>query len=111
MQIEASLWDGDSWATDGGNAKTNWSYAPFKAYFQGFDINGCQLQQPSSNNHNNNNLLACASNHFWWNKQPFWKLDPTKQAAYQNIKANYMTYDYCSDKTRYPVPPPECSYN
>ncbi|KAA8550615.1 hypothetical protein F0562_002299 [Nyssa sinensis] len=34
MQIEASLWDGDSWATDGGQTKTNWSHAPFKAHFQ-----------------------------------------------------------------------------
>ncbi|KAJ7961540.1 Xyloglucan endotransglucosylase/hydrolase [Quillaja saponaria] len=41
MQLQASLWNADSWATDGGQTKTNWSYAPFKAYFQGFDISGC----------------------------------------------------------------------
>ncbi|KAK4268284.1 hypothetical protein QN277_024962 [Acacia crassicarpa] len=107
MQIEATLWDGDSWATDGGKAKTNWTFAPFKAYFQGFDINGCHLQP--STTHNNN--LACASDKFWWNKQQFWQLNPRQQVAYQNVKTKYMTYDYCSDKTRFPVPPLECSYN
>lgn len=47
MQIEASLWDGDSWAKKGGKTKTDWSYTSFKASFQGFDVSGCQV--PTSN--------------------------------------------------------------
>lgn len=106
MQIEATLWDGDSWATDGGQTKTNWSYAPFKAYFKGFDIDGCQLQPSSSSNFEDN--PNCASDRYWWNGQKFRQLDPALQNAYENVKKNFMTYDYCSDKQRYPTPPPEC---
>ncbi|KAJ0051891.1 hypothetical protein Pint_01538 [Pistacia integerrima] len=31
MQIQASLWDGSDWATDGGRTKINWAYAPKNA--------------------------------------------------------------------------------
>uniref|UniRef100_A0A7N2MM49 GH16 domain-containing protein n=1 Tax=Quercus lobata TaxID=97700 RepID=A0A7N2MM49_QUELO len=44
MHIEASLWDGDSWATDGGQTKINWTHAPFNAHYQGFGIAGCPVQ-------------------------------------------------------------------
>ncbi|KAF7119446.1 hypothetical protein RHSIM_Rhsim13G0046700 [Rhododendron simsii] len=101
MQIEASLWDGDSWATDGGQTKTNWSQAPFKAHFQGFNIDGC----PSSSTTTQG---QCYSSNFWWNQEKYWKLDSNQQKAYENVRNNYMTYDYCSDRPRYPKPPAEC---
>ncbi|KAF7825795.1 xyloglucan endotransglucosylase/hydrolase protein 2-like [Senna tora] len=120
MQIEASLWDGESWATDGGQTKTNWSCAPFKAYFQGFDISGCEEEEEevvqASNYNNTPSTLSsssssshCASDKYWWNAQRFWELDPVRQKAYENVKSKYFTYDYCSDKQRFPTPPLECS--
>ncbi|CAL5427213.1 unnamed protein product [Camellia sinensis] len=78
MQMEASLWDGDSWATDGGQTKTNWSYAPFKAHFQGFDIDGCPAQDSS-------NIQQCYSSKFWWNGDKYWTLDSTQQNAYMRM--------------------------
>lgn len=102
MQVEASLWDGDSWATDGGQTKTNWSAAPFKAHYQGFNIDGCSsttTQGPSE---------QCYSSNFWWNQEKYWKLDSNQQKAYENVRINFMTYDYCSDRPRFPNPPPEC---
>lgn len=102
MQIQASLWDGDSWATDGGKTKTDWSYAPFKAYFQDFDVSGCQII-PTSNNTQN-----CSSDKYWWNKQRFWQLDPARHRQYEEHKHKYITYDYCTDRNRYPEPPLEC---
>ncbi|KAF5930579.1 hypothetical protein HYC85_031452 [Camellia sinensis] len=101
MQMEASLWDGDSWATVGGQTKTNWSYAPFKAHFQGFNIDGCPAQDSS-------NIQQCYSSKFWWNGDKYWTLDSTQQNAYENVKNKYMNYDYCSDRPRYPNPAPEC---
>ncbi|KAI8523244.1 hypothetical protein RHMOL_Rhmol13G0058500 [Rhododendron molle] len=101
MQIEASLWDGESWATDGGQTKTNWSQAPFKAHFQGFNIDGC----PSSSTTPQG---QCYSPNFWWNQEKYWNLDSNQQKAYENVRNNYMTYDYCSDRPRYPKPPAEC---
>ncbi|XP_061362717.1 xyloglucan endotransglucosylase/hydrolase protein 2-like [Gastrolobium bilobum] len=101
MQIKASLWDGDSWATDGGQAKINWSYAPFKANFQGFDVSGCQVQSLNDHQH-------CVSDNYWWNSHKYWQLDPAQQKEYENVKQKYITYDYCTDKHRYPTPPLEC---
>ncbi|KAF9688400.1 hypothetical protein SADUNF_Sadunf02G0193400 [Salix dunnii] len=100
MQIEASLWDGDSWATDGGQTKTNWSHAPFQTYFQGFDINGCSDQD--------SNIQPCYSTNYWWNTRKYWTLNSTQQRAYENVRKMYLIYDYCSDRPRYPTPPPEC---
>ncbi|OMO95834.1 Glycoside hydrolase, family 16 [Corchorus olitorius] len=102
MKIEASLWNGESWATDGGQTKTNWSMAPFKASFQGFDISGCPIIKNSNNNQ------ECYSPKYWWNSEKYWKLDSKQQMELENVKNKYMYYDYCSDKPRYPIPPPEC---
>ncbi|XP_050208060.1 xyloglucan endotransglucosylase/hydrolase protein 2-like [Mercurialis annua] len=96
MHIEVSLWNGESWATDGGKTKTNWSYAPFQAHFQGFSINGCS------------SLPACSSANYWWNARKYWKLDAAQQKTYQDVRRKYLTYDYCSDTPRFPTPPPEC---
>ncbi|GLT24943.1 hypothetical protein SLA2020_001040 [Shorea laevis] len=104
MQVQASLWDGDDWATDGGQTKTNWSHAPFVAHFQGFDINGCQTQGPGIDQN-------CYTSGYWWNTQKYWELDAGQQNKYENVRKSYMTYDYCTDKGRYPVPPAECLYN
>ncbi|KAJ4967871.1 hypothetical protein NE237_014572 [Protea cynaroides] len=100
MQVVTTLWDAEDWATDGGQIKTNWTQAPFKAYLQGFDINGC----PS----NITNSPACHSTKYWWNREQFWSLNPNQQSAYADVKKNYMTYDYCLDTKRFEKPPPEC---
>ncbi|XP_075648699.1 xyloglucan endotransglucosylase/hydrolase protein 2-like [Castanea sativa] len=101
MHIEASLWDGDSWATDGGQTKINWTYAPFNAHFQGFGIGGCPVQ-------NSSDIQQCYSSKYWWNLEKYWKLDHRQQRDYENVRKKYMNYDYCSDRPRYPTPPPEC---
>ncbi|KAK9047665.1 hypothetical protein V6N11_053504 [Hibiscus sabdariffa] len=36
MKVYASLWDADDWATRGGRVKTDWSKAPFVAYYRNF---------------------------------------------------------------------------
>lgn len=108
MQIEASLWNGESWATDGGQTKINWSYAPFQAHFQGFDINGCPAEAEAVID--NTDQQCYSSDLYWWNSKKFWKLDSTQRRKYDNVRKNYMNYDYCSDRARYPNPPKECLY-
>nr|XP_004510291.3 xyloglucan endotransglucosylase/hydrolase protein 2-like [Cicer arietinum] len=102
MQIQVSLWNGEDWATEGGKAKINWNYAPFKAYFQGFDVSGCPSLNP--------NLVdpKCFNGNFWWNNQNYWQLNPQEEKQLENIKKNYVIYDYCTDRKRYPTPPIEC---
>ncbi|CAH1434664.1 unnamed protein product [Lactuca virosa] len=101
MQLVVSLWDGSSWATDGGKTKANWAHAPFLAHFQDFRIDGC-VSSPNSPNKD------CYSSRYPWNNQRFWQLNNRQLRAYENVKRRYMNYDYCTDGARYRVPPPEC---
>ncbi|KAI4326377.1 hypothetical protein MLD38_031699 [Melastoma candidum] len=56
MYIQASLWNGDSWATDGGRTKANWSHAPYEVRFRGFGIDSCRTS----------NISNCSSLDYWW---------------------------------------------
>ncbi|KAJ4956091.1 hypothetical protein NE237_012874 [Protea cynaroides] len=100
MQIAATLWNGENWATDGGKAKIDWSQAPFKAHFLGFNVDGCISQQ--------NNTQPCYSSSYEWNSEKYWVLDSNQENTYERVKREYMIYDYCSDRSRYQTPPPEC---
>lgn len=100
MHIVASIWNGDNWATDGGQTKINWTYAPFRAEFRNFAVYGCPARI--------SNIGGCYSPKLWWNGERYWSLSPTENKDYQTVKNNYMIYDYCTDRHRYPVPPPEC---
>lgn len=104
MKIEASIWDGSSWATDGGKTKIIWSHAPFRAYFTGFNIDGCPISNARSAS-----IVPCNSPNYWWNTQKYWELNSSEQKAYEIVKHHFVTYDYCNDKNRHPTPPPECS--
>lgn len=100
MQIEASIWTAP-WASPGGQAP-NWGQGPFRAYFQGFDIDGCIAQ--------NNTIptTACSgfASKFWWNRKNFWKLNPNQIKAYLDVRKKYLVYDYCIHR---PGPKaPEC---
>ncbi|XP_059298463.1 xyloglucan endotransglucosylase/hydrolase protein 2-like [Lycium ferocissimum] len=102
MQIMATIWDGDSWATDGGNTKTDYSFAPFKAHFQDFNIVGCPIIS------SNNDAYICNSQSYWWNQSKYWKLSSKQRKLYEEYRAKYITYDYCDDESRFPTTPPEC---
>ncbi|KAF6144329.1 hypothetical protein GIB67_024556 [Kingdonia uniflora] len=102
MQIVASLWDGESWATDGGQTKTDWTQAPFKAYFKGFNISGC----PSYNS----NIQHCYSSKIWWNRYKYRSLSRNEEKLYEVVRDKYLNYDYCSDRSRYSITPPECPH-
>ncbi|CAN1318402.1 Xyloglucan endotransglucosylase/hydrolase protein 2 [Linum perenne] len=102
MKVVASLWNGEDWATDGGKTKIDWNYSPFRAYFRGFDINGCPASEGSD-------IGFCSSTNYWWNEERYWSLDRNQQNSYKNARRKYMTYDYCSDHGRFPTPPSECA--
>ncbi|KAF5743686.1 putative xyloglucan endotransglucosylase/hydrolase protein 1-like [Tripterygium wilfordii] len=102
MHVTGSLWNAEGWAS--GGIPTDWSQGPFKAYFQGFDVTGCPLEDA-------NNRQACYASDLWWNGKNYWQLNPQQQALLDRSRKSYMTYDYCTDKSRYPQPPPECQYN
>ncbi|KAJ6810540.1 putative xyloglucan endotransglucosylase/hydrolase protein 1 [Iris pallida] len=102
MRILVSLWNGEDWATDGGRTKIDWSNAPFVAQFQGFDVDGC-----ASDGSGGGHSCSSSSSGSWWNDGKYKALTPEQESAYRKIR-QYMTYDYCSDKGRFPKLPPEC---
>ncbi|XP_047330174.1 xyloglucan endotransglucosylase/hydrolase protein 2-like [Impatiens glandulifera] len=108
LKIEGSIYCADSWVTDGGLTKINWTHAPFHAHYQGFNIAACS---PAIGDQipNQTQINSCLSNKHWWNKRKFWRLNRGEQEALDNVTRKYLHYDYCTDKHRYPIPPPECA--
>ncbi|PIA25025.1 hypothetical protein AQUCO_13300020v1 [Aquilegia coerulea] len=99
MGIYSTLWEADDWATRGGLEKIDWSKAPFYAYYKDFEIEGCPVPGPAS----------CASNiKNWWEGPAYQQLSSIQARNYRWVRMNHVTYDYCTDKSRYPVTPPEC---
>ncbi|KAL8106608.1 xyloglucan endotransglucosylase/hydrolase protein 2-like isoform X2 [Apium graveolens] len=115
MKIEASLWNGEDWATDGGRTKIDWSLSPFRVQFQDFNIDGCSVstgyQRRNKSITTKSTDRICYSSEYWWNAEKYRNLTPKQQEEYENVRAQYMNYDYCSDRNRYPVQPPECESN
>lgn len=99
MGVYSTLWEADDWATRGGLEKIDWSKAPFYAYYKDFDIEGCPVPGPASCPNNPNN---------WWEGPACRDLSPDETKRYRWVRENHLIYDYCTDKLRYPVTPPEC---
>ncbi|EPS73414.1 hypothetical protein M569_01341, partial [Genlisea aurea] len=101
MGIYSTLWEADDWATRGGLDKIDWSKAPFTTYYQGFDIEGCPNTGPGS----------CPSNvGNWWETATYQQLTADELRKYRWVRDNYLIYDYCTDRPRFPTIPPECFY-
>lgn len=92
MRIYSSLWNADDWATRGGLVKTDWSKAPFTAYYRNF-----RAYTPASSNSFSNGA---------WKIQ---ELDANSRRRLRWVQKNFMIYNYCTDYKRFPQGlPPEC---
>jgi xyloglucan:xyloglucosyl transferase TCH4 len=93
MWLYSSLWNADDWATRGGQVKTDWSKAPFTAYYKDFKALTCGTQ-------------PCSIKANPWFSQ---ELDTTGQDKIKWVQKNYMIYNYCKDTKRFPKGfPTEC---
>ena len=103
MRLYSSLWNADDWATQGGRVKTDWSQAPFTAYFRNYRASGCE---PSGV------AWACGqdpSGGDWFDGGA--GLDDVRQRQQlREAQERYTIYDYCTDAARFPVGgfPKEC---
>lgn len=102
LGMHVSIWDGSSWATQGGRVPINWNSAPFVATYENFQMSGCEV-----NSIDKNAPVGCQS-HPSATGIPVTR-DQVLQM--QARKASMMKYDYCTDKARYKVTPPECPFN
>ncbi|KAH9304768.1 hypothetical protein KI387_009172 [Taxus chinensis] len=98
MGIYSTLWEADDWATRGGLEKIDWSKAPFYAYYKDFDIEACALPGGANCTSKTNNRREGLN---------YTSLSPLLARNYKWVRLNLMVYDYCTDKSRYPVSPTE----
>ncbi|KAL3538759.1 hypothetical protein ACH5RR_002125 [Cinchona calisaya] len=103
MALQASLWDGDSWASRGGKDKIDWSIGPFIASFQNHKIDACVW---------NGNPRFCRADSptKWWNNDQSSSLTWAQRRLYKWVRKNHLIYDYCEDGPRFQTNlPKECS--
>ncbi|MCO5580031.1 hypothetical protein L7F22_033897 [Adiantum nelumboides] len=102
MRIFSSLWNGDSWATRGGQVKLDWAHAPFIARYRNFVATGSACTNATS-------ATTCSTQATRANTTEVGEqqVDTDKLKW---VQSNFMVYDYCIDQSRYPVTPLECSH-
>ncbi|GLT97704.1 hypothetical protein SLE2022_152570 [Rubroshorea leprosula] len=94
MRIYSSLWNADDWATRGGLVKTDWTKAPFTAYYRNFNFVPATSGSSSSD-----------SRSAWESEE----LDATSRRRLRWVQKYFMIYNYCTDLKRFPQGlPPEC---
>lgn len=103
MKIYSSLWNGDDWATRGGLEKTDWSKAPFVAAYQGFHVDGCEASVMEK--------YCATQGKRWWDQKEFQDLDGMQYRKLEQVRELYTIYNYCTDRSRSAVVPPECQRN
>ncbi|VVB11005.1 unnamed protein product [Arabis nemorensis] len=96
MRVYASLWEAEHWATRGGLEKTDWSKAPFTAFYRNYNVDGCVWANGKS---------TCSANSPWFTQV----LDNKGKNRVKWAQRNHMVYNYCADKKRFPQgAPQEC---
>lgn len=88
MTLHTTLWDGSSWATDGGKEKVDWGKAPFNAYYRNLKIQACF---PTANG-----SFTCGNDAASWIAQ---NLTAAEVAFMDKARGTFMTYNYCTDPT------------
>nr|CAB3485674.1 unnamed protein product [Digitaria exilis] len=105
MRLNGVLWDADQWATQGGRVKTDWTQAPFTAYFRNYRATGCE---PSLDG-----AWVCGQDPSGggdWFDGGVAGMDDVKQTQQlREAQQRYTIYDYCTDSVRFPDGfPKEC---
>lgn len=103
MSVQASLWNGESWATRGGRDKIDWSKGPFVASFGDYKIDACVWK-------GDGRLCNGENNENWWNKNEFSSLTKVQKRWFKWVRKYHLIYDYCQDNGRFNNKlPMECS--
>ncbi|KAK1289424.1 putative xyloglucan endotransglucosylase/hydrolase protein 23 [Acorus calamus] len=109
MRLYSSLWDAEDWATRGGLIKTDWTKAPFRAWYRNFNANACVWSSGRSRCPSMVKTSSSSSPSFNNNAWLYQELDSNSQRRLRWVQRNYMIYNYCSDFKRFPQGlPREC---
>ncbi|KAH7573355.1 hypothetical protein ACOSP7_006981 [Xanthoceras sorbifolium] len=101
MRIYSSLWNADDWATRGGLVKTDWTKAPFTAYYRNFNVVPCTSCWSSKSSSSSFSDGALQTNND--------ELDASGRRRLRWVQKYFMIYNYCTDSKRFPQGiPSEC---
>nr|AFK40376.1 unknown [Lotus japonicus] len=108
MRLTSSLWNADNWATRGGLVKTDWSKAPFTASYRNFNANNACVWSGGKSSCKSNSPSSASGSASWLKQE----LDSTGYQRLRWVQKNYMVYNYCADKKRFPQGlPTECTHS
>ncbi|XP_057421667.1 probable xyloglucan endotransglucosylase/hydrolase protein 23 [Lotus japonicus] len=108
MRLTSSLWNADDWATRGGLVKTDWSKAPFTASYRNFNANNACVWSGGKSSCKSNSPSSASGSASWLKQE----LDSTGYQRLRWVQKNYMVYNYCADKKRFPQGlPTECTHS
>lgn len=103
MSIRATIWNGESWATNGGRDKIDWSKAPFLVSFRNYKIDACVWKGYAR-------FCRVNSPGNWWNSNRFSTLTFRQRRLFKWVRKHHLLYDYCHDYKRFQYKlPKECS--
>uniref|UniRef100_A0A7N1A188 Xyloglucan endotransglucosylase/hydrolase n=1 Tax=Kalanchoe fedtschenkoi TaxID=63787 RepID=A0A7N1A188_KALFE len=106
MRIHSSLWNADDWATQGGRVKTNWTNAPFRAYYRNFSAQACVYSSGASSCAPSSGTNSAETERAWETQD----LDANGRRRLRWVQRYYRVYNYCSDAQRFPQGlPTECT--
>ena len=106
VHVFASIWDAEEWATQGGRVKTDWSRAPFIAAYRRYNVSNSCVWRGNGDGAGAGAASRCHLTSSSWMTQ---KLDWWSWMTLNWVRMNYLVYDYCSDRKRYPHEfPTEC---
>ncbi|CAM0902939.1 unnamed protein product [Alopecurus aequalis] len=111
MRLFGCMWDADDWATQGGRIKTDWSQAPFVAYFTNYTASGCAPSAGGSWTCGQQDPSSSGSGDWMAPGQGGGALadDVKQQQQLKEVQRKYMVYNYCTDYKRFPNGfPKEC---
>uniref|UniRef100_A0ACD5UF49 Uncharacterized protein n=1 Tax=Avena sativa TaxID=4498 RepID=A0ACD5UF49_AVESA len=122
MRLFGCLWDAEDWATQGGRIKTDWSQAPFVAYFANYTASGCapsaggswtcgQDLSGSGSGSGPGSGSGSGGGGDWMAPGQGGAMDDDMKQEQQlrEVQSKYMIYDYCTDDKRFPDGyPKEC---
>ncbi|KAL3635912.1 putative xyloglucan endotransglucosylase/hydrolase protein 27 [Castilleja foliolosa] len=99
MSMYATIWDGSTWATNGGKYKVNYKYAPYIAEYSDFILHGCAIDPIDQSKCDEAHTFASAPS----------TITNQQRAKMSGFRNKHMQYSYCYDRSRYKIAPSECS--
>ena len=100
MALYATIWDGSSWATNGGKYQANYRYSPFVSEFSELVLSGCRVDA----------IQMVRGGDRSCEVGDIGIISPEQRRDMAKFRERNLIYSACYDIYRYPVPFPDCEF-